>query len=343
VSDTLTRPQSDRPARPAKRRRVLPPRVRNTLARTAHVGVVLAIVTFATTLMLDLAPGDPARVAAGDTATEEQLAVAREQLHLDQPVVVRWLIWVGDLLRGDLGTSLRTRQEVWDVLIERFAVSAQIAVMSLSVALLIAIPVGTYCAYRANGRIDRLVQAVGSVLISAPGFLVALLLSYVFALQLGWFRIAGWTSFTEDPLGNLRSAALAVLALGLCEAAVFVRLLRSDMITVLGQEYILAATAKGLRPYPILIKHALRPSSFSLITLSGISLGRLIGGTVTIEVIFAIPGIGQLLYQSIVNKDVVMVQGAVAFVAIAYILINALVDLMYARLDPRIKVGGRKR
>lgn len=315
---------------------------RAAVKRLAHVVGVLTIVTFATMLMLDLAPGDPARVAAGDTATPEQLAAAREQLNLDEPVIVRWLLWVGDLLRGDLGTSLRTRQEVSDVLLERIPVTAEIAVLALVVALIIAVPVGTWSAYRKGRVFDKVSQAVVSVLISAPSFLVALVLSYGLALQLGWFPIVGWTGFAEDPVGNLRTAALAVLALALHEAAVFIRLLRSDMITVLGQEYILAATAKGLPPYRILVKHALRPSSFSLLTLAGISLGRLLGGTVTIEVIFSIPGIGQLIYQSIMNKDIITVQGAVAFIAISYILINATVDLMYTWLDPRIKAGGRR-
>lgn len=312
------------------------------LKRLAHVAAVLSIVTFVTMLMLDLAPGDPARVAAGDTATPEQLAAAREQLNLDKPVIVRWLLWVGHLLQGDLGTSLRTRQNVSDVLLERIPVTAEIAVFALVVALVIAVPVGTWSAYRQGRAFDKVSQAVGSVLISAPSFLVALLLSYGLALRLGWLPIVGWTGLAEDPVGNLRTATLAVLSLALCEAAVFVRLLRSDMITVLGQEYVLAATAKGLPPYRVLVRHALRPSSFSLLTLAGISLGRLIGGTVTIEVIFSIPGIGQLIYQAIINKDVITVQGTVAFIAIAYIIINATVDLMYAWLDPRIKAGGKR-
>ncbi|MEW1823120.1 ABC transporter permease [Arthrobacter sp. NPDC080031] len=308
-----------------------------------HVVVVLLVVSFVTMLLLDLSPGDPARIAAGDNASPEQLAAAREQLNLDQPMFVRWLLWLGGMLRGDFGTSLRTGQQVMTVIMERLPVTFEIAVLSLLLGLVIAIPLGTLCAYLANSTFDRVVQVVSSVLISTPSFLTALLFSFFLAVQVHLFPIGGWVSFTANPGQNLRYVALAVITLGLAEAVVFARLLRSDMLVVLRQEYILAATARGLRPIVILVRHALRPSSFSLVTLAGLSLGRLIGGTVTIEVIFSIPGIGQLLYQSILNKDIVTVQGAVAFIAVAYVLVNALVDLIYAKLDPRIGMGGKRR
>lgn len=311
--------------------------------RALHIVIVLLIVSFVTMLMLDLSPGDPARVAAGDNASPEQIAAAREQLNLDQPVVSRWLLWLGGMLQGDFGTSLRTGQQVSAVIMERLPVTLEIAVLSLILGLLIAIPLGTLCAYRANSTFDRIVQAISSVLISTPSFLIALLLSFIFAVQLGLLPISGWASLTTNPEQNLRYVALAVITLGLAEAVVFARLLRSDMMVVLRQEYVLAATSRGLRPMAILFRHALRPSSFSLVTLAGLSLGRLIGGAVTIEVIFSIPGIGQLLYQSILNKDIVTVQGAVTFIAVAYVLVNALVDLIYAKLDPRIGAGGNRR
>jgi peptide/nickel transport system permease protein len=207
-------------------------------------------------------------------------------------------------------------------------------------AFAVVIPLALYTAYRAGGRTDRTANVVTSGLVSMPPFLTALLLVFLFALTLRAFPATGWVRFVDDPLGNLRSAFLPALALALTEIAVLTRVLRSDLIATLQEDYILSAKAKGLPTRYVLLRHALRPSSFSLVTLAGLSLGRLIGGAVIVETLFALPGIGQLLVNATLAKDAVVVQGVVIFVALVYVALNVLTDLFYTILDPRTRVTG---
>jgi len=224
-----------------------------------------------------------------------------------------------------------------DAILSRLPVTIQLGVMAIVIALVLAIPLAMLSAYMAGGRVDRAISGAGFALMSVPGFMMAIFLILIFAVGLGWFPATGWIPFSVSPLENLRSAILPALSLAMIELALYMRLLRTDLITTLQQDYITLARAKGLPNWLIMTRHALRPSSFSLMTVVGLQLGGVISGAIIIEEIFALPGVGRLLYQSILQRDLLMVQGIVLFIATAYVLVNFLVDLCYSLLDPRIR------
>ena len=313
---------------------------RRLRSRLLHIVPVLLLVTFGSMLLVDLTPGDPAATILGESATPEQIAALRQQLGLDRPLLVRYGEWLANISHGDFGRSIRSQQPVLDAIVERVPVTLELAILALIMAFAVVIPLALYTAYRAGGRTDRTANVVTSGLVSMPPFLTALLLVFLFALTLRAFPATGWVRFVDDPLGNLRSAFLPALALALTEIAVLTRVLRSDLIATLQEDYILSAKAKGLPTRYVLLRHALRPSSFSLVTLAGLSLGRLIGGAVIVETLFALPGIGQLLVNATLAKDAVVVQGVVIFVALVYVALNVLTDLFYTILDPRTRVTG---
>lgn len=298
---------------------------------------VLFLVSLATFSLLELTPGDPALEIAGPEATPQVVEQIRSELGLDEPFVSRYLTWMGSTLRGEFGTSVRTHQPVSEAIKERLPVTLEVALFGLLGGILVSVPLALFCASHPDGIVDRATQLGTSFLISAPGFISGLLLAYWFGVVLRWFPVTGWVRLTEDPVGNLHHVFLPALVLTLSEIPVFTRLLRSDMIATLQQDFVLAARAKGLSPRYILFRHALRPSSFSLITLAAISFGRLLGGAVLVEQIFALPGLGSQVLGSILSKDFSMVQGITVFLAFSYVLINAAVDVGYAFLDPRVR------
>jgi peptide/nickel transport system permease protein len=308
-------------------------------ARLLHVLPVLFLVTLGTMLLIELTPGDPAVAYLGENATPEQIIVVRKQMGLDEPLIQRYFDWLGNVFQGDFGTSLRSQQPVWDAIMERLPVTLELAVLAILMAYVVAVPAALISAYRAGGKVDKVTNFVSSSLVSSPSFLSALLLVYVFALHFRIFPATGWVRITDSPIDNLRSAFLPALTLALTEMAVVTRVLRSDVIATLQEDFILSAKAKGLSTRYVLLRHALRPSSFSLVTLAGLSLGRLVGGAVIVETFFALPGIGQLLVNAIFNKDVVTVQGVVMFVALVYIVLNILTDVIYTVLDPRTRTA----
>lgn len=292
-------------------------------------------VTIATFVLANLLPGDPVLALLGDEATSEAITIWRERLGLNEPLMQRYLDWLLNVLRGDFGASYRTEEAVLDMIAQRLPVTLEILVLTQVVALALAIPLGIYVAWRNGGKVDRSAMAGSLGLLSMPPFLIGILLIYVFSIQLDWLPATGFVSLRESVTGNLRSIALPVLALALSEIPVYLRLLREDMIQTLQQEFIAVARAKGMPARRILLFHALRPSSFSLITVVGVNVGKLIGGTIIIEVLFALPGIGQLLIQSVYQQDFMVLQGIVLFVAVAFVLVNATVDALYNFLDPR--------
>jgi peptide/nickel transport system permease protein len=306
-----------------------------------HLLLVLLAVTFLSFVVVDLLPGDAAVVVAGDNATPEQVQQVREQLGLERPMLVRYADWLGGVLHGDLGHSFRTGQPVAQALAERIPVSFEITVIAQLLALLVAVPLAVYSAYRPGRVVDRTSMTLGFGAAAMPQFVFGMVLIVIFAGGLSSVLPAtGYTGLFEDPLGNLRSIVLPCLTLMIAEAAVYRQLLRSDMLSTLREDFILMARSKGLRPRAILLRHALRPSSFSLITLSGLNIGRLLGGTVIVETLFAIPGLGQMIVQSVFNRDYLLLQGALLFVAVAYVVINMLIDLLYLVLDPRVRRDG---
>jgi peptide/nickel transport system permease protein len=315
--------------------------MRLVLRRLPAILATLLVVSFLTFLLTSLLPGDPAVQILGPEAASdpESLAAVREDLRLDDPLLSRYGAWLSDVATGDLGRSYRTGQEVTEAIAERLPVTLEVGALAVAIALALAIPLGTLSAFRAGSRVDRAVTGASFGLLALPSFMVAILLIYIFAVTLGWLPATGWTRLTVDPIDNLRHAILPALALAAGEMAVYTRLLRADMITTLQQDSITMARAKGIPTSRILFRHALRPSSFSLMTVVGLQVATIIGGAVIVETLFALPGIGRLLVDSIVQRDLVMVQGVALVIAISFVVINFIVDLLYTLLDPRIRHG----
>jgi peptide/nickel transport system permease protein len=307
--------------------------------RLLYLLPVLLAVSLLTFLIASLLPGDLAYVILGDQATPDKVAALRHDMGLDQPIWWRYLGWLGHVLVGDFGRSFRTGQTVLQAVAERLPVSFELMLLAEIGALIIGIPLAIACAVRAGSAFDRIVTGSAFSMLSVPAFLSAILLIYFFAVELRWLPATGYVPFSEDPLGNLRCFVLPALTLALGEWPVLMRVLRSDMIATLQEDYIAMARAKGLKPSRILLVHALKPSSLTLVTVTGINIGRLMGGTVIVESIFALPGIGRLLLGSIYTRDLIILQGVVLCVAAGYVLMNFVVDMLYAVLDPRIRHG----
>jgi peptide/nickel transport system permease protein len=307
--------------------------------RLLYLLPVLVAVSLLTFLIASLLPGDLAYVILGDQATPDKVAALRHDMGLDQPIWWRYVSWLGHVIEGDFGRSFRTGQSVLQAVAERLPVSFELMLLAEFGALLIGIPLAIACAVRSGSAFDRFMTGTAFGMLSVPAFLSAILLIYLFAVELRWLPATGYVPFAEDPVGNLRCLVLPSLTLALGEWPVLMRVLRSDMITTLQEDYIAMARAKGLKPSRILLVHALKPSSLTLVTVTGINIGRLIGGTVIVESIFALPGIGRLLLGAIYTRDLVILQGVVLFVAFGYVLMNFIVDMLYAVLDPRIRHG----
>jgi peptide/nickel transport system permease protein len=307
--------------------------------RLLYLVPVLVAVSLLTFLIASLLPGDLAYVILGDQATPEKVAALRHDMGLDQPIWWRYISWLGHVIEGDFGRSFRTGQTVLQAVAERLPVSFELMLLAELGALVIGIPLAIACAVRSGSAFDRFMTGSAFGMLSVPAFLSAILLIYLFAVELRWLPATGYVPFAEDPVGNLRCFVLPALTLALGEWPVLMRVLRSDMITTLQEDYIAMARAKGLKPSRILLVHALKPSSLTLVTVTGINIGRLIGGTVIVESIFALPGIGRLLLGAIYTRDLIILQGVVLTVAFGYVLMNFIVDMLYAVLDPRIRHG----
>ena len=304
-------------------------------------GVLMAVllaVSFLTFSMMSLLPGDPAlQILGGDNADPERVATVRSELGLDDPFLVRYGDWLGGVVRGDFGRSYRTSQPVAEAIRERLPVTVEVGTLALLFALVASVPLGVLSAYRAGTRFDKAVSGISFGLLSVPSFMLAVFLMYVFAVRLRWLPASGWTRLTDDPLENLKSAVLPALSLAVAEAAVYTRLLRSDVLQTLQEDFLVLARMKGLPTWRILFGHALRPSSISLMTVIGVQLAALLGGTVIVEQVFALPGVGLLLINGIYQRDLLVVQGVVLVVASAFVIVNFLIDMLYTVVDPRIR------
>ncbi|GAB2888175.1 ABC transporter permease [Nocardioides pacificus] len=313
--------------------------IRRIALQVGELALVLLIVSFGVFSLMALLPGDPAVAILGAGRAPEAYDALRTQLGLNDPMLTRYFEWLGSAVQGDLGQSVVPPQsDVIDRIASALPVSVQIAVMGLLMALLVAVPVAMRAAYHEGGKIDRLIGASTFALLSVPSFLAGLLLIMLLVSGTGWFPRSEWVRLGDgDILGNLHHAFLPAVTVALAELAMFARVLRGDLITTLREDYILAARAKGMHPLRILFSDALRPSSFSLVTLLGLSLGRLIGSTVIVEYLFSLPGMGSLVVNAANQGDFPMVQGAVLVIAVLYVLINAGIDLSYGYLDPRTR------
>jgi len=307
--------------------------------RLLHLIPVLLAVSLLTFLIASLLPGDLAYVILGDQATPAKVAALRHDMGLDEPVWWRYLSWLGHVLEGDFGRSFRTGQTVLQAVSERLPVSLELMLIAETIGLAIGVPIAIACAVRNGGAFDRFMTGGAFGVLSVPTFLSAILLIYLFAVELRWLPATGYVPFAEDPVANLRFMVLPALTLALAEWPGIMRVLRSDMIATLQEDYIALARAKGLKASRILFVHALKPSSLTLVTVTGINIGRLIGGALIVETIFALPGIGRLLVGAIYTRDLIILQGVVLLVAGGFVVMNFIVDMLYAVLDPRIRHG----
>jgi peptide/nickel transport system permease protein len=297
---------------------------------------VILVVTFLTFLLINLLPGGPETVVSFG-ASEEQIEEFREQYALDDPLLVRYGRWLGNAATGDLGESYVKNTSVTELIGQRITPTIQLMIYATVIALAVAVPVGVLTAYKQNSLFDRMANTTAFGFLSIPNFILAVLLVFIFAIRLGWLPATGYTPFGEDPVEHFRGMILPALSLAAGQIAVYMRLLRTDMIATLQEDFIGVARAKGMPTRRILLRHALRPSSFSLLTVAAINVGTLIGGTIVVERIFAIAGLGSLIVEAIFTRDYLVVQGTVALVAVAFVVVNFLVDILYAVIDPRIR------
>lgn len=307
--------------------------------RAAHLIAVLFLVSLGITALADLLPGSAALSVLGEHATPEQIAEFNAQYGLDDPLLVRYGRWISGVVTGDLGSSVRGSGEVFDLIAERLPVTLEIAVLAVLFTAVVAVPLALVSAERGGGILDRFLTTVSSALVSVPAFVVALLLVALIAVQFGAAPVAGWAPIGNGVVNNIRFALLPATTLALVEIPVLYRVLRADAASTLNQDFVLAARARGLSRGYVLFRHVLRPSSLSTVTMLGLTVGRLLGGTVIVEVIFALPGMGNLAVQSIYGNDIVVVQGVVMLVAVVYVATNALIDLSYRLLDPRVRTA----
>jgi len=300
---------------------------------------VLLGASFVSFIMIHLAPGDPARFILGERAGAEQIEQLRRQLGLNRPLHVQYLDFLSDALQGDLGQSIRSREQVTTMIMSRLPYTVQLAVSSLVVALSIALPTGIVGALRKGTGVDHTSRIVALLGISMPNFWLGLLLIFLVAVPTGWFPIFGMTLVTEDPIAAVASTVLPALALGTALSALVMRLLRGGILDELGKPYVRTARAFGVRDSEVVYVHVLRNAVVPTLTIVGLQLGYLIGGSVIIETVFGIPGIGQMAVNAIFAQDFPVIQGVVLLVAVVFVVANLIVDILYAVLDPRIGYG----
>ncbi|WP_039940129.1 ABC transporter permease [Streptomyces himastatinicus] len=298
--------------------------------------VVSSMLVFAFMAVL---PGDPARVALGTSASDSAVAQLREQFGLDQPLVVQYLHWVQGLVTFDPGNSYVSHAQIGPQIADRLQVTLWLVGTGMVLACILAIPMGILMAVRHRRPSGLILSALSQVGVAVPAFLAGILLITVFAVGLGWLPANGWTPPAEDPALFLKQLVLPALSLGMVQAAMLTRYVRSAVLDVLREDYLRTARAKGLRPTQALLRHGLRNAAVPVVTVLGLHLATLLVGAVVIERVFVIPGLGSLLLDSVSNRDLIVVQDVVMIIAMAVLLVNFLVDLVYLVIDPRLRVG----
>jgi peptide/nickel transport system permease protein len=307
--------------------------------RLTRLALTLLVVSFVTFVGVNVLPGDAINALIPIDAQQDQEFVeqVREEWGLNDPMLVRYGRWLGNAVQGDLGDSIVTGRPVTDEIVHRLPITLEIMFVAVGLSLLLAIPLGLLSAYREGRRPDRVISGVAQLGLSMPVFVTGLILIYFFALKLHWFPATGWNRLSKGIGPNLKTVALPAISLAITEAAVYTRVLRSDVITTLKENYILSARAKGLTDRYILFRHGLRPSLLTLVTVVGLSIGTLIGGTLVVEYLFAIPGLGRRIFSAIYQRDFMMVQGITILITAFYVIVNTVVDLAYMVVDPRIR------
>jgi peptide/nickel transport system permease protein len=311
--------------------------MRRLLQRVVRSLVVLLAVSAFTFSLTSLLPGDPAVTMLGFNATDQTIAQVRQQMHLNQPWPVRYVKWLEHAARGDFGRSYLDTRVVRTTVLSHLAPSIELMLYTQIISLLVAIPLGILAAYRRGRLVDRLISLFTFASISVPNFVLGVFLVFIFAITLHWFQATGFTPFTDNPLRNAYTLLLPAITLALGHIAIYARVLRTDMISTLQEDFITMARAKGVPPWRVLLVHALRPSSFTLLTVAGLNFASLVSSAVLVETIFNIPGIGRLTVGAIQQRDYLLVQGCVLVIAVGFVLVNFLTDLAYQLLDPRIR------
>jgi len=298
---------------------------------------VMAVVALFVFLLLHLAPGDPAAIMAGDNATPDNIAQIRQKLGLDEPIWKQFVVWVVSLAQGNLGNSMFWGDPVITLIAQRAEPTVSLAATTIAVAVIIAVFLGVVAAANAGSFIDRLVMGFAVMGFSVPVFVVGYLLIFLFAIELRWLPVQGYTPIAEGVLPWLRNLVLPSVALGLAYVALIARITRATMLDVLSEDYMRTARAKGVASRPLLLKHALKNAAVPIVTVIGIGVALLIGGVVITETVFNIPGIGRLVVDAIARRDYPIIQGVIMVFSGVYVLVNLLVDLSYTFFDPRIR------
>lgn len=298
---------------------------------------VMGVVAFFVFSLLYIAPGDPAAVIAGEQASPADVERIRQNLGLDQPFMVRFGKWVWQILHGDLGTSIFTNLPVTTMIQQRFEPTLSLMAITLFFTILVAIPIGVLAAWKAGTWIDRLIMAFAVFGFSVPVFVIGYLLAYIFALELDWLPVQGYTPLSQGLAPWFTNLILPAIALSCVYSALIARTTRAAMLEVLQQDYIRTARAKGIGQTGILFVHALKNASVPIVTVIGIGIALLIGGAVVTESVFAIPGLGRLTVDAILRRDYPLIQGLVLLFSLVYVLVNLAIDILYTFLDPRIR------
>jgi peptide/nickel transport system permease protein len=308
------------------------------LKRLAAIVPTLILVSMMIFGLQQLLPGDPALAIAGEDRDESVVQHLREKFHLNDPIPVRYGYWIRDVLRGDLGESVRIQKPVTELILEKAPVTLQLATMAMLIALLIGVTAGVISAVKKDTWLDYAANVFALWGLSTPNFWLGILLILLFAVNLGWLPASGYVSPFEDLKGNLSAMIMPAFVLGNAFAAVLMRHTRSAMLQVLSSDYVRTARAKGLNERVVILKHALRNALIPVITLGALSFGELLGGTVLTETIFSIPGFGKLIVDAVFNRDYSVVQGVVLLTATVYIGLNLLADIAYFLVNPRMRV-----
>jgi peptide/nickel transport system permease protein len=310
---------------------------RLVISRILQAVPVIIIVSVLAFLLINLLPGDPAVIIAGDEASPDAIAAVRHNLGLDRPLIEQLGIWFLHLLQGNFGQSLMLNQSVLSAMLERLPVTLSLALLSLAVTLPIGVFAGAFAAYHRGTWIDSSIMTLALLGVSAPAFWIAILSIILFSVVLRWFPTEGYVPFTSDPVQWLRSLVLPAAMLSLFQIGFLARMTRSAMLDVLSQDYIRTARAKGLGEWKIVAKHAFRNAVILIVTAIGILVSTAVGGSVVIEQVFALPGVGRLVVQGILARDYPLVQGVMLIFGFAFVLINLAVDLIYTVVDPRVR------
>lgn len=296
--------------------------------------LILSVFVF---LLLKLLPGDPALALAGEERDPAVIESIRAKYGLDQPLPAQYATWLGGILQGDFGTSIRTRMPIGEMLVQRLPVTLQLSLQAMLIAILIGVPAGVYAAIRRGSFADVAVTTFGLAGLSVPSFWLGIMLIMVFAVSLGWLPSGGYVGFTESPLDNLRYTLLPSFVLGTAAAAILMRHTRNSMLSVLKQDYVRTARAKGLKEHVVIVRHALRNSLIPVVTTGTLHLGELLSGAVLTEQVFGIPGFGKMIVDGVFSRDYAVVQAVILCSAAIFLLLSLVADILYVKLSPRLQ------